>query len=59
MEKENNELIGKNKELVSSNNQLESNQEKERMQFQESLDQINRRKTRAEINNTGIGTKVE
>ncbi|WP_048683035.1 hypothetical protein, partial [Bacillus sp. 220_BSPC] len=33
-EKENNELIGKN-------NQLKSNQEKERIQFQESLEQIN------------------
>ncbi|WP_048686043.1 MULTISPECIES: hypothetical protein, partial [unclassified Bacillus (in: firmicutes)] len=33
LEKANNELIGKN-------NQLESNQEKERIQFQESLDQI-------------------
>ncbi|WP_048683068.1 hypothetical protein, partial [Bacillus sp. 220_BSPC] len=34
IEKENNELIGKN-------NQLKSNQEKERIQFQESLEQIN------------------
>ncbi|MED3984283.1 hypothetical protein P4646_09555, partial [Peribacillus simplex] len=31
-------------QLEKENNQLESNQEKERIQFQESLDQINRKK---------------
>ena len=49
-EKKNTELIGKNKKL-------ESNLEKERIRFQESLDQKNGEKKRSEINNTGNWNK--